>query len=126
MHYLIRYMGENDIVITFEKDEIKPKEEVNGIIKINYRGRFDTVVLNSQIQNTSDIFTFIKLNDKKINYSFARMPILKQDIKNVNEISFTAVTEHVPEKLSNVKFRASIIQEHKEVADVVAFLRIIP
>jgi hypothetical protein len=126
MHYLIRYMGENDIVITFEKDEIKPKEEVNGIIKINYRGRFDTVVLNSQIQNTSDIFTFIKLNDKKINYSFARMPILKQDIKNVNEVSFTAVTEHVPEKLSNVKFRASIIQEHKEVADVVAFLRIIP
>jgi hypothetical protein len=54
------------------------------------------------------------------------MPILKQDIKNVNEINFTAVTEHVPEKLSNVKFRASIIQEHKEVADVVAFLRIIP
>ena len=119
-------MGENDIVITFDKDEIKPKEEVNGIIKINYQGRFDTVVINSQIQNTSDIFTFIKLNDKKINYSFARMPILKQDIKNVNEINFTAVTEHVPEKLSNVKFRASIIQEHKEVADVVAFLRIIP
>ena len=119
-------MGENDIVITFDKDEIKPKEEVNGIIKINYQGRFDTVVINSQIQNTSDIFTFVKLNDKKINYSFARMPILKQDIKNVNEINFTAVTEHVPEKLSNVKFRASIIQEHKEVADVVAFLRIIP
>jgi hypothetical protein len=119
-------MGEYDIVITFDKDEVKPKEELNGIIKINYRGRFDTVVLNSQIQNTSDIFTFIKLNDKKINYSFARMPILKQDIKNVNEINFTAVTEHVPEKLSNVKFRASIIQEHKEVADVVAFLRIIP
>lgn len=119
-------MGENDIVIAFDKDEVKPKEELNGTIKINYSGRFDSVVLNSQIQNTNDIFTFIKLNDKKINYSFARMSILKQEIKNVNEINFTAITEHVPEKLSNVKFRASIIQEHKEVADVVAFLRITP
>ncbi|HEY7226577.1 MAG TPA: hypothetical protein VH481_00430 [Nitrososphaeraceae archaeon] len=119
-------MGENDIVITFDKNEVKPKEELNGVIKINYCGRFDSVVVNSQIQNTSDIFTFTKLNDKKIDYPFARMPILRQDIKNVNEINFTAITEHVPEKLSNVKFRASIIQEHKEVADVVEFLRIIP
>ena len=43
------------------------------------------------------------------------MPILKQDIKDVNEIKFTVTTKHVPQTLSNVKFRASIIQEHKEV-----------
>ena len=88
-------MGENDIVIAFDKDEVKPKEELNGTIKINYRGRYDSVVLNLQIQNSSDIFTFIKLNEKKINHSFARMSILKQEIKNVNEINFTAITEHV-------------------------------
>ena len=26
-------MGENDIVIIFDKNEVKPKEELNGIIK---------------------------------------------------------------------------------------------
>jgi len=54
------------------------------------------------------------------------MPILKQDIKEGNEIEFTVITEHVPQEISNVKFRVSIIQEHKEVADDVAFLKIVP
>ena len=53
-------MGENDIVIIFDKNEVKPKEELNGIIKITYPSRFDSIVINSQIENTSDIFTFIK------------------------------------------------------------------
>ena len=118
-------MGENDIVIIFDKNEVKSKEELNGIIKITYPGRFDSIVINSQIENTSDIFTFIKLNDKKIDYSYARMPILRQDLKNQNEINFTVITKHVPQVSSNVKFRATIIQEHKEVADDVAFLKIV-
>ena len=54
------------------------------------------------------------------------MPILKQNIIDGNEIKFTVSTEHLPQTLSNVKFRASIIQEHKEVADNVAFIRIVP
>jgi hypothetical protein len=119
-------MGENDIVIIFDKDEVKPKEELNGIIKITYPGRFDSIVINSQIENTSDIFTFIKLNGKKIDYLYARMPILKQNIIDGNEIKFTVSTEHLPQTHSKVKFRASIIQEHKEVADNVTFIRIVP
>jgi hypothetical protein len=54
------------------------------------------------------------------------MPILRNDIKDGNEINFTVVTEHVPQRLSNVKFRASIIQEHKEVANDVSLLTIVP
>ena len=119
-------MGENGIVMNFDKNEVKPKEELNGIIKINYPGRFDSIVINSQIENSSDIFTFTKLDGKKINYSYARMPILRNDIKDGNEINFTVVTEHVPQRLSNVKFRASIIQEHKEVANDVSLLTIVP
>jgi hypothetical protein len=118
-------MGENKITINFDKNEVKPKEELNGIIKINYPGRFDSVVINSQIENTNDIFSFINLNGKKINYPYARMPILRQDIKDGNEIKFSVITEHVPQAISNVKFRVSIIQEHKEVADDVTFLKII-
>ena len=119
-------MEQKDIIINFDKQEIKAKEELEGIIKINYHGRFDSVVINSQIENTSEIFSFIKLNDKKINYAYARMPILRQDMNDPNEIKFTVVTEHVPQVISNVKFRASIIQEHKEVSNDVAFLKIVP
>jgi hypothetical protein len=53
------------------------------------------------------------------------MPVLRQDLKNQNEIKFTVMTKHVPQVSSNVKFRATIIQEHKEVADDVAFLKIV-
>ena len=119
-------MGQNDIIISFDKKEIKAKEELEGVIKISYPGRFDSVVINSQIENTSEIFRFIKLNDKKINYAYARMPILRNDIEDPNEIKFTVITEHLPQVNSNVKFRASIIQEHKEVANDVAFLKIVP
>ncbi|MDP9490469.1 MAG: hypothetical protein M3P28_09780 [Thermoproteota archaeon] len=118
-------MGENDIIINFDKKEVKTDEELDGVIKINYSGRFDSIVINSQIENASEIFNFVKLNDKKINYSYARMPILRQDLKNQNEIKFTVITKHVPQVSSNVKFRATIIQEHKEVADDVAFLKIV-
>lgn len=119
-------MGENDIIIDFDKKEIKTNEELDGIIKISYSGRFDSIVINSQIENTSEIFNFVKLNDKKINYSYARMPVLRQDLKDQNEIKFTVITKHVPQGSSNVKFRATIIQEHKEVADDVVFLKIVP
>lgn len=119
-------MGENDILINFDKTEVRPKEEINGVIKINYLGRFDSIMINSQIENTNDIFTFIKLNDKKINYSYARMPVLRQDLKDASEIKFVAMTDHVPQVTSNVKFRASIIQEHKEIANHVTFLKIVP
>mgnify|MGYP003579695213 CR=1 FL=1 len=119
-------MGEKHILINFDKTEVRPKEEINGVIKINYLGRFDSIVINSQIENTNDIFTFIKLNDKKINYSYARMPVLRQDLKDASEIRFVVTTAHVPQVSSNVKFRASIIQEHKEVANHVAFLKIVP
>ena len=119
-------MGQNDIIIKFDKKEIKAKEELEGVININYPGRFDSVVINSQIENTSEIFSFIKLNDKKINYAYARMPILRHDIKDLDEIKFTAITEYVPHVISNVKFRATIIQEHKEIADDVAFLKLVP
>jgi hypothetical protein len=105
-------MGKTDIIVNFDKNQVKSKEELNGVIKIKYPGRFDSIVINSQIENTSDTFSFTKLNGKKIIYSYARMPILRQDIKEGNEIEFTV--------------RVSIIQEHKEVADDVAFLKIVP
>ena len=114
-----------EISIELDKNEILPNTEVHGRIKLNYNGRFDSIVINSQIENSSDVFIYIHLNGKKINHPYARLSILKKDLEGKNIIDFTAISRHIPPKdFSKVKFRTSIIQEHKEVANDILFLRI--
>src|SRR2546421_13022382 len=105
------------ISITISQMEISSGQDVHGKINIYYPGRFDSIVINSQIENSSDIFHFINLNGKRIVYPYARLSILKDDIGNRKILEFIAETKHVPlGNHSDVKFRAAIIQEHKEVS----------
>ena len=47
-------------------------------------------------------------------------------MEDKNSIEFVAVSKHLPSKeFSKVKFRTSIIQEHKEVANDIIFIKII-
>jgi len=114
----------SDIKLQIFEQIIYPNEEIHGKIELNYDGRFDTVVINSQIENSNDIFNYIELNGKKINHPFARLSIFRKEIGDKNTIEFTAITKHIPSTLSGftrVKFRTSIIQEHKEIANYVFF-----
>ena len=43
-----------ELSLTFEENEIHPNQEIHGRIELNYNGRFDTIVINSQIENSSD------------------------------------------------------------------------
>ena len=114
-----------EIYIQLEKNEIEPNTEVHGRVGLNYNGRFDTIVINSQIENSSDVFTYIQLNGKRIHHPYARLSIFKKDLEGKNIIEFIAISHHVPSKdFSKVKFRTSIIQEHKEVANDIIFLKI--
>ena len=114
-----------EISIQLETNEIQPNTEVHGRIEVNYNGRFDSIVINSQIEHSSDVFTYIQLNGKRINHPYARLSIFKKDLEDKNIIEFIAITKHVPQKeFSKVKFRTSIIQEHKEVANDILFLKI--
>lgn len=113
------------IKLEIKEDFIYPNKEIHGTIVINYDGRFDTVVINSQIENSSDIFNYLEINGKKINYSYSRISIFKSDLRNANRIEFSAITNHIPTiNSTKVKFRTSIIQEHKEVANDIVFLEI--
>jgi hypothetical protein len=96
-------------------------------VVINYSGRFDSVVINSQIENSSDVFSYTSINGKNVKHPYARLSIFKSELAGRDTIDFTATTNHVPAKgeHTNVKFRVSIIQEHKEVVSDVAYLRII-
>jgi hypothetical protein len=103
-----------------------PGHELHGTVVINYSGRFDSVVINSQIENSNDVFSYTSLNGKKITHPYARLSIFKSELAGRNTIDFTATTSHVPiGEYSNVKFRASIVQEHKEVVSDIAYTRIV-
>jgi hypothetical protein len=114
------------ISITISQMEISSNHDVHGKINIYYPGRFDSVVINSQIEKSNDIFNFTYLNGKRIGNPYARLSILKDDIGNRKTLEFIAKTNHVPlGKYSTVKFRATIIQEHKEVASDIVYIKIL-
>jgi hypothetical protein len=118
--------AQKDVSISLAETSIAAGNDLHGTVVINYSGRFDSVVVNSQIENSSDIFSYTTLNGKKIKHPYARLSIFKSELASSNIIEFTATTSHVPAgEYSNVKFRVSIIQEHKEVVSDIIYARIV-
>jgi hypothetical protein len=115
-----------DISIMIIEKEISSGQDVHGNINLNYHGRYDSIIINSQIQNSNDIFNYTNINGKKINHPYARLSVFRNDIGEKKTLEFTANTKHVPSMdSSNVKFRVTIIQEHKEVASDIANIKIV-
>ena len=84
------------------------------------------MVINSQIENSNDVFSYTNLNGKKIKHPYARLSIFKEELGSRTTMEFTATTNHIPAvNQSSVKFRVSIIQEHKEVASDVVYTKIV-
>ncbi len=118
--------AQKDVSISLAESSIAAGHELHGTVVINYLGRFDSVVVNSQIENSSDVFSYTNLNGKKIKHPYARLSIFKSELAGKNTIEFTATTSHVPAgEYSNVKFRVSIIQEHKEVVSDITYTKIV-
>jgi hypothetical protein len=117
---------QKDVSISLAETSIAAGNDLHGTGVINYSGRFDSVVVNSQIENSSDVFSYTSLNGKNIKHPYARLSIFKSELAGRNTIEFTATTSHVPAgEYTNAKFRVSIIQEHKEVVSDIAYLRIV-
>jgi hypothetical protein len=124
--FCISLSTQKDVSISLAESSILAGKDLHGTIIINYRGRFDTVVVNSQIENSSDIFSYTSLNGKNIKHPYARMSMFKSELAGNTTINFTATTNHVPTgEYTNAKFRVSIIQEHKEVVSDIAFTKIL-
>ena len=119
--------AQKDISISLAENSIAAGNDLHGTVVINYRGRFDSIVVNSQIENSSDVFSYTSLNGKNIKHPYARLSIFKSELGGRDTVNFTAVSNHVPNEgeYSNVKFRVSIIQEHKEVVSDIAHTKII-
>jgi hypothetical protein len=117
--------SDKQVVLSLSENTVVAGQDLHGKVLINYSGRFDSLVINSQIENSSDVFSYNSLNGKKINHPYARLSIFKAELGGKNPVEFTATTRHVPaSNQSNVKFRVSLIQEHKEIFNDVVFIRI--
>ena len=114
-----------NILLDFKNKEINIGEELECIISINYTGRFDSVSINSQIEDSSDVFTYTEINGKKINHPYARLSLMKKELLDPTNIRLKAITKHIPKSTESVvKLRATLIQEHKEIASDVKFIKI--
>jgi hypothetical protein len=117
--------AQKQVSVSLAESSIAAGEDLHGTVVINYPGRFDSLVINSQIENSSDVFSYTNLNGKKIKHPYARLSIFKAELGGRTAIEFTATTAHIPSgDHSNVKFRVSIIQEHKEVVSDIAHVKI--
>lgn len=113
----------NSISIKLTEDHVSSGQDIHGIINMSYDSRYDTIVINSQIEDSSGTFEFVELNGKKIDYPYSRLSIFEKDIPGQKKIAFTARTNYTPhDAFSKVKFRVSIIQEHKEIASDISYI----
>ncbi|HKU32362.1 MAG TPA: hypothetical protein VJR22_00765 [Candidatus Nitrosotalea sp.] len=113
-----------DIELKLENSNIKPYEIIKAKIQVNYPGRYDGVVVNTQILNSNQLIVYRSYNNKTISQNVSRLFINKNDMPQ-NSAEFTASIEFEPKETHDVKFRASIIQEHKEIESDILFAKLI-
>ena len=109
-----------DIEIKIDNMNIKPHEEITGRITVNYSGLYDGVVINTQILGSNELVVWREYNGKKITQNVSRL-FVNKDVMPDNKVDFTATIEFEPNEEHDVKFRTSIIQQHKEVENAQLF-----
>jgi hypothetical protein len=112
-----------DIVLKLEKENITPFTEIKGSIQVRYPGRYDGIVINTQIINSNELIVYKSYNGKPIFKSLSRLFISKDDMPE-NKAEFTAAVEFTPNQPHEIKFRVSIIQEHKEIESDILYAKL--
>ena len=102
------------IELKLNNENIKPRVEIKGYITVNFPGRYDGVVVNIQILDSNNLVVYKSYNNKQISDNVSRL-FVSRDFMPDNKVEFTAAINFDPEQTHDVKFRASIIEQHKEV-----------
>ncbi len=111
-----------DIELKLEETNISPHSEIKGNIVVNYPGRYDGVVINTQILGSNELVVYRSYNEKKISQNVSRLFISKDNMPD-NKAEFTVSIEFEPKETHEVKFRVSIIEQHKEIESDVLFAK---
>ena len=111
-----------DIDFKLNTTEIHPESEIIGTITVSYPGRYDGVVVNTQILDSNEHITYRSYNGKKISQNVSRL-FINKDLMPDNKAEFTAFIKFHPENEHEIKFRASIIEQHKEIESQIIFAK---
>lgn len=112
----------SDLVFNVEPVIIRQGSPIRGDIKVSYPGRYDGVSINTQVLDSNHHVTYTSSNDKPISSNVARLYIPRDEMPN-NAASFTAEMIFKPDRDYEIKIRASIIEEHKEIESATVFAR---
>ena len=113
-----------DIELKLENLNIIPHSVIKGKIEVRYQGRYDGIVINTQILNSNQLIIYKSYNGKPISQNLSRLFISKDNMPE-NKAEFTAIIEFKPSEPHDVKFRISIIQEHKEIESDIMFAKLL-
>jgi len=109
-----------DIEFKINSKEIRTDSEIKGTILVTYPGRYDGVVINTTILDSNEHIIYKSYNGKKISQNVSRL-FINKDAMPENKAEFTAIISFKPIKEHEVKFRASIIEQHKEIESQIIF-----
>ena len=110
------------IKFTLDDLSIKPNSEIKGHVTVDYPGKYDGIVINTLIMNSNELIVYKSYNGEEISDNVSRL-FISRDVMADNKANFTASIEFEPEQSHDVKFRASIIEQHKEVESVQLFAK---
>ena len=111
-----------DIEFKLNSIDIHPNSEIRGTISVSYSGRYDGVVINTQILDSNEHIVYKSYNGKNISQNVSRL-FINKDVMPENKAEFTALIKFEPKQEYEIKFRASIIEQHKEIESQIIFAK---
>jgi hypothetical protein len=111
-----------DLEFKLNSIEIHPDSEIKGTITVSYPGRYDGVVINTTILDSNAHIIYKSYNGKKISQNVSRL-FIDKEVMPENKAEFTAIINFQPNQEHEVKFRVSIIEQHKEIESQIIFAK---
>lgn len=116
-----------DIEVSLSSREFAPGEIIRGTVRVGYNGRFDGVVVNTQILDSNELVVYRSCAGREIEKNVSRLFVPREAMSAegpTTAAEFTASIEFAAARDHDVKFRASIIEQHKEVESDIVFARL--
>ena len=111
-----------DLEFELNSTDIHPNSEIKGIISVAYPGRYDGVVINTQILDSNEHIIYKSYNGKAISQNVSRLFINKDTMPD-HKAEFTAIIDFETKEEHEIKFRVSIIEQHKEIESKIIFAK---
>lgn len=114
-----------DIEVSLSSKEFGPGEVVRGTVRVSYGGRFDGVVVNTQVLDSNELVVYRSCAGKEIEKRTSRLFIPRDIMSDGGTVAeFAASVEFASDRSHDVKFRASVIEQHKEVESDIVFAKL--